>query len=479
MEEDKYLLEPYTTHLRDNETFTIIITDNKPVIVNGYITENCLNSNLQFLDKITHIPVNIKQVSYLETITYMDKTLHIYSQTACKVIPYFNSCYSNLKEVPYNYKYEKNNIEEASLELIYPSNFNIKDGMCKGMNYEDCWAGGDGDGGYIEGFFLGNFKLTYKNIPKYLLILATSIPEDGSKNFRHITNNTSDITIGYNMQLAFVVKKFEFPPNYNDDEPLALTTPLDFAAFDLLGKTITIDVSMQNLGNNYIGAIYFVIPNTFHLDGETSLNGNFQHHYCDTANNHCLEIDLLEFNNWGATSTLHICNPHQKICAHPNDKDGYQARMVSSGSGSLNVKKTHTYGPNSSTNQYEIDSTKQFTLEAKIDSSYGLQTTLIQNNKRYPLYDGNNFSNEYAPDPNCIKTFVQSINRCKVTLAVSVWRQDDFPTPVEWIVNPIVPEMNKDVYLGYNADPKKPNLLQISNLKISDTSNGDYIYNNL
>jgi hypothetical protein len=477
MEEDKYLLEPYTTHLIDNETFTIIITDNKPVIVNGYITENCLNSNLQFLDKITHIPVNIKQVSYLETITYMDKTLHIYSQTACKIGDAYNPCLSNYSPAPYKYTPNNNNIVHASSGQIYKESFNIKKGICQWDDKGECWTGGGGDGGggYISGFFLGNFKLTFKNIPKYLLILATSIPKAESNNFTHITNDTSNITIGFEMQLAFVVKPFVFQPHYNTR---LTSTPLDFAAFDLLGKTITIDVSMNNLGNNYIGAIYFVIPNTFHLDGDSPLNGYFQHHYCDTANNHCLEIDLLEFNNWGATSTLHICNPQEQKCAHPEDTDGYQARMVSSGSGS-ETTNTPSYGPNSSTNQYNIDSTKQFKLEAKIDNSYGLQTTLIQNGKRWPLYDGSNFSNEYAPTATCIETFVKSINRCKVTLAVSVWRQDNFPTPVEWIVNPIVPEMNKDVYLGHNAEPDQPNLLQISNLTISDTSNSDYIYNNL
>lgn len=379
-------------------------------------------------------------------------------------IYYTNNCTNSIRDIPYKYTSLSNDISHAYSKRIYPDQYNIKEGSCNNNDHPptyQCYTGsGDPIGASnINGYFLGNINLTYNNAPRYLSVLATDICSTFQK---YVTNNISNITIILGQRLSFLNNRITWPPHWPSKNP----SPLNFSAFDLINNTLSVDISISNLGNTYIGAIYLVVPNTFNVPG-TSSASKLQSHYCDAAGDgtsynqegYCTEIDLLEFNNWGATSTIHICDKWRQICLPSGDHmSGYQAKMVSTGWGVIN-RPTATFGPSS---EYNIDSTRQFTLKASLDSNNGLVTTLSQNGHQYTLYNGKDFSKYSKPPPTCINNFIERIKNCKTTLAVSVWSEKDDKS--SWIYSSVSGEQPTNTT---KAISNKANLLQLSNLTLT------------
>jgi hypothetical protein len=72
---------------------------------------------------------------------------------------------------------------------------------------------------------------------------------------------------------------------------------IEVADFKLVGKKLEFTMELNGVGSNLNANLFLIIPSSYTGKG----------YYCD-AEMGCTEIDIIECNQYGATSTLHVCN---------------------------------------------------------------------------------------------------------------------------------------------------------------------------
>ena len=124
---------------------------------------------------------------------------------------------------------------------------------------------------------------------------------DWSKEFVHV--NGSSITLSGGGRV------------YLGDSNSSTITPKSYYNMPLLGKRLTIDVDLNNVGCNCNGALYFITMPGYNSAQQPvpGVNGEY---YCD-ANQvggvYCPEMDVIESNKYAMASTAHTCQyigPH-------------------------------------------------------------------------------------------------------------------------------------------------------------------------
>ena len=89
-------------------------------------------------------------------------------------------------------------------------------------------------------------------------------------------------------------------------------TPTSYYNMPLLGKRLTMNVDLSNVGCNCNGALYFVVMPGYNSaqQPEPGKNGEY---YCDAnqvGGTYCPEMDVIESNKYAMASTAHTCDYH-------------------------------------------------------------------------------------------------------------------------------------------------------------------------
>lgn len=124
-----------------------------------------------------------------------------------------------------------------------------------------------------------------------------------------------------------------------------------FYMMPLLGKRLTFDVDMSNVGCSCNGALYFVSMPAYN-SAQQPVPGENGEYYCD-ANDvggvYCPEMDVMEANKYAMASTAHTCQYHAPHYYSTCDRGGCGKNILDADSSE--------YGPGK-----RIDTNKPFTL---------------------------------------------------------------------------------------------------------------------
>ena len=102
---------------------------------------------------------------------------------------------------------------------------------------------------------------------------------------------------------------------YLGDSPSDTIGPNSFYEMPLLGKRLTFNVDMSNVGCNCNGALYFTTMPAYN-SAQQPVPGKDGSYYCDAnqvGGTYCPEMDVMEANKFAMASTAHTCQyqpPH-------------------------------------------------------------------------------------------------------------------------------------------------------------------------
>ena len=152
---------------------------------------------------------------------------------------------------------------------------------------------------------------------------------------------------------------------YLGDSSSGTISPNSFYEMPLLGKRLTFDVDMNDVGCNCNGALYFVTMPAYN-SGQQPQPGTDDAYYCDAnkvGGTYCPEMDVMEANKFAMASTAHTC---QYVPPH------YYSSCDGGGCGTnvLNVDQS-AFGPGK-----RIDTNRPFTLSVSFITTNGRLSTV-------------------------------------------------------------------------------------------------------
>ena len=155
---------------------------------------------------------------------------------------------------------------------------------------------------------------------------------------------------------------------YLGDSNSDVISPDSFYMMPLLGKRLTFNVDMSNVGCNCNGALYFVSMPAYNSSQklEPGKNGDY---YCDAnkvGGTYCPEMDVMEANKYAMASTAHTCN---------YDPPHYYSSCDRGGCGTNVLDADYNgYGPGK-----KIDTNQPFTLAVSFIKGNDGKLSTVQN----------------------------------------------------------------------------------------------------
>ena len=138
---------------------------------------------------------------------------------------------------------------------------------------------------------------------------------------------------------------------YLGDSPTNYTNPNSYYNMPLLGRRLTFDVNMNEVGCNCNGALYFITMPGYN-SAQQPVPGKNNEYYCD-ANDvggvWCPEMDVWEANKYAMASTAHTCDYHAPHYYSSCDKGGCGTNVLDA--------DRNGYGPGK-----RIDTNRPFTF---------------------------------------------------------------------------------------------------------------------
>lgn len=143
----------------------------------------------------------------------------------------------------------------------------------------------------------GGITIIVNGAPQTKYVLSTDF------NKRYVQVNGSSITLRGGGRV------------YLGDSPSSTLSPNGYYNMPLLGKRLTFDVNMNQVGCSCNGALYFVTMPGYN-SAQQPAPGQDKDYYCDAndvGGTYCPEMDVMEANKFAMASTAHTCQyqpPH-------------------------------------------------------------------------------------------------------------------------------------------------------------------------